>query len=61
MSVTTQTGGAVGSPHHLCSSDRKQERPKVSQLVNGSECEPPIRTVDEGEKKDTRIIIIITL
>lgn len=52
--VPSQTGGAAGAAHHLCSSSRKQERAKVSQLANGSESDPPIRTVEEkgGEKKN---------
>lgn len=50
--VPPQTGGAAGAAHHLCSSDRKQERAKVSQLANWSESDPPIRTEDDkrGEK-----------
>lgn len=49
--LSLQTGGAVGSAHHLWSSDRMQERPKVSQLANGSERDPPIRTVETDSKE----------
>lgn len=45
-SVTEQTDGALGSSHHLYSNARRQEGPKVSQLANGSERDPPIRTED---------------
>lgn len=60
--VPSQTGGAAGAAHHLCSSDRKQERAKVSQLANGSESDPPIRTEDDkrGERKMHLIVCIYT-
>lgn len=47
--VPVQTGGAARAAHHLCSSDRKQERAKVSHLASGSESDPPIRTEDDKE------------
>lgn len=43
--------------HHLYSSNRKQQRPKVSQLANGSECnvaDPPIKTMKiRGKTEET--------
>lgn len=49
--LTAQTGGAaVGSAHHLYESERKQERPKVSQLASGRDCDPPIRTAETSKE-----------
>lgn len=50
--LSAQTvGGAMGSAHHLKSSETKQERPKASHLASGSGCDPPIRTTKKQTKK----------
>lgn len=58
--VPMQTGGAAGAAHHLCSSDRKQERAKVSQLANGSESDPPIRTEDDKRGGEASYCVLFT-
>lgn len=49
--LSAQTGGVERSGHHLKSNSRKQERPNVSQLANGSEGDPPIRTMETKKKE----------